>query len=220
LSPPLYEECFFRQKINSVTSLTVQRAYIWGGVIPPPSDSGRRGGKPQPPPGAGQCPSLHRTSSCRLRVSVAFLHDKASGPTNYQAPATKRNTHGEGSVQLPRTENKSRPRPLEIPAATGALWLGPPLYEECSVRQNVSSVTSVTVHRAQNGGGVIPPPSARGRRGGKPQPPPGAGQCLSLHRTSSDRLRVSVAFLHDKASGPTNYHARRGKRATTTHRNY
>jgi hypothetical protein len=70
------------------------------------------------------------------------------------------------------------------------------------------------LQRAFLGGGGIPTPSARGRRGGTPLPPPWAEHCPSAQRTSSDRLRVSTAFLHGKASVPINYHAPTAKRTT------
>jgi hypothetical protein len=57
-------------------------------------------------------------------------------------------------------------------------------------------------------------PVGSGRQGGTPHPPPGAEQCPAAQRTSSDRLPVSVAFLHGKASCPINYHAPTGKSTT------
>jgi hypothetical protein len=50
--PTVYGECSFRLKDSSVTSVTLQNAYLGGGVIPPPSASGRRGTTLQPPQGA------------------------------------------------------------------------------------------------------------------------------------------------------------------------
>jgi hypothetical protein len=99
--------------------------------------------------------------------------------------------------------------------AAGAWRPGPVVYVVCSFLLKDSSVTSVMVQSAFICGGGLPPPSARGRRGGTPLPPPGAEQCPAAQRTSSDRIRVSAALLHGKASGPINYLAPTAK--STTH---
>jgi hypothetical protein len=113
-------------------------------------------------------------------------------------------THGEGRDQLPRTEANRHPRHTGVAEAAGAWRPGPTVFGECSFRLKDSSVTSVTVQCAYLGGFSIPPPSARGRRGGTSQQPPGAEQCHGAQRSSSDRLPVSAALVHGKASGPIN----------------
>jgi hypothetical protein len=79
------------------------------------------------------------------------------GPDQLYRPTEKSNTHGEGSVQLPRTEGNSRPRHTWVAEAAVALRLGPTVYELCSSRLKDSSVTSVTVQRAFFEGGGVPP---------------------------------------------------------------
>jgi hypothetical protein len=86
----------------------------------------------------------------------------------------KSTTHGEGSDHITRTETNSHPRHTGVAEAAGALRPGPTVNGECSFRLKVSSVSSMTVQSAYLGGGVIPPPSARGRLGTTMQPPQGA----------------------------------------------
>jgi hypothetical protein len=57
LGPTDYELCSFRLRHRSVTTATVQRAFVGGCGIPPPSARGRRGTSAQPPPGAEECPA-------------------------------------------------------------------------------------------------------------------------------------------------------------------
>jgi hypothetical protein len=61
LGPTVYEVCSFRLKKSSVTSVTVQKAFLVGGGIPPPSARGMRGKTAHPPPEAEQCPAAKRT---------------------------------------------------------------------------------------------------------------------------------------------------------------
>jgi hypothetical protein len=137
------------------------------------------------------------------------------GRVNYHARTTKSTTDGEGSDQLPRTEGNSHPRHRGVGEAAWAWRLRPTVSVVCSFRLKDSSVTTVMLQMAFLGGFGIPPPSARERRGTTPQPPSGGEQCPASQRTSPDRLRVSAAYLHGKASGPINYHAPTAK--STTH---
>jgi hypothetical protein len=168
---------------SSVTSVTVQRAIIRGGVIQSPSARGWQGTTPQPPPWAEQCPAAQRRYSDQLRGSAAFLHGKAFGRINYNAPNEKSTTPGEGSDQLPRTEGTSRPRHTSVDKAAGHLHLRRTVYVVCLFCLKDSSITSVTVKSALNWGGGIPPTSGWGRRGTTPQPPPGAEKISEVQRT-------------------------------------
>jgi hypothetical protein len=68
---------------------------------------------------AEQFSAVQRTLLERLRDTAAFLHGKASGRINYNASTEKRNTYGEGSYQLPRTEGNSRLRHTGVEMAAG-----------------------------------------------------------------------------------------------------
>jgi hypothetical protein len=141
LGPTDYEIFSICLKDSSVTSVTVQMAFLGGGLIPTPSARGRQGMKTQPPPGAEQSPAAQRTLSDRLRGSAGFLQVKASGRINYHAPSEKSTTHGEGSDQLPRTEGNSLRRHTGVAKAARDSRLGPTFYEVCSFRLKDSSVT-------------------------------------------------------------------------------
>jgi hypothetical protein len=132
---------------------------------------------------AEQWPAAKRTKSDRLRVSAAFLHGKAPGRINKNAPTEKSTTHGEGSDQLPRTVGNSRQGHTGVAEAAGNWRLGLTVYELCSFCLKDRSVTSANVQWAFVGGGGIPPPSTRGKRGTTPQPPPWSEHFPAAQRT-------------------------------------
>jgi hypothetical protein len=95
----------------------------WNGVPSSPRD----GKLYRAASGAEMFTAPHRTSTYRLRPSVASLHRKASVPTNHHALTANSNTHRDGGVHLPRTEVYSHPRPTGGSLAAGCWRLGAPI---------------------------------------------------------------------------------------------
>jgi hypothetical protein len=160
-----------------------------------------------------------------MRGSAAFLHGKASGRINYNAPTEKSTTDGKGSDQLPRTEENSRPRHTGVDKAARNFRLGPTASEACSLLLVDSSVPSATVQIAFDGGGCIPSLSARGGRARQRSRPRGRKRFPRRNepkRTDCGALRLPTW----QGIGPDQlprterekYHARRVKRTSNTHR--
>jgi hypothetical protein len=128
----------------SVTSVTLQLAFLAGGGIPPRrlGDGGAR--HRSRPRGWNSVPRINdpNKNDCGdLRPS----YTEGIGPDQLPAPKEKSTTHGQVSDQQPRTEGNSRPRHTGVEKAPADRRLGPTVYEVCYIRLKDSSVTSVTV---------------------------------------------------------------------------
>jgi hypothetical protein len=138
--------------------------------------------------------------------SAAFLHWKASGRINYNAPSEKNTTLGEGSVQLTSTELSSRPGHTGASKTARDMRLGPTVYLVGFFRRKDSSVTSVTVLRRFSGAAVYRPRRI-GDGGERNRIRP---DCGTVSRGATNLVGPnagSAAFLHGKVSGRINYNA-------------
>jgi hypothetical protein len=175
-----------------------------------------------PPPREEQCPAAQRTKSERLRVSATFLHVKAPGLINYNAPTEKSTTHVEGIDQLPRSEGNSSPRHTGVAEAAEHWRLLHKVYVLCSFCLKNCSVTSVTVQRAFLMGGGIPPRrlgNGGSRHLSRPRVRNCVPRCNEPSRTDCGFLRPSFSARH-RAGSTTTHRPRKVPRTAREAFNY
>jgi hypothetical protein len=199
LGHTVYELCSFRLKDSSVTSVTVQRAFLGGGGIPP-----RRIGD-----GGARCRSRRRG-----RNSVPRCNEPSRTNCGALRPSYKAR-HRAGSTTTHRKKYPSAPH-----GGRGWDWdlrLGPTVYELYSFRLKNSSVTSVTVQSLLSWAAVYHPVGS-GTAGHDAEAAPEGGK---MSRGATNILGLTAGFCGlptRQGIGPDQlprtdrekYHARRG----------
>jgi hypothetical protein len=160
-----------------------------------------------------------------LRGSAAFQHGKATGVISYHAPCEKSTSHCEGSDKLPRTEGNSRPRHAGAAKSARDWRLEPTVYELCSFRLKIPQSPQRRYKGRFLGAAVVRP--RRLRAAGNDTAAAPVGETVSRGATNLVGPIAGLCGLPTRHGiGPgqlprterEKFHARRGKRPSTTHR--